>query len=77
MLDDIHMAWGSPQSLPVAAQTGLKPFVIAQKPLDQYVPELEQYDRIRAEAGFAPVRPKIVVWVYCSETPAQLVGAGS
>lgn len=70
VLDDVHMAWGSPQSLPVAAQTGLKPFVIPQKPLNEYVPELEQYDRLRAEAGYAPARPKIVVWVYCSDKPA-------
>lgn len=70
VLDDIHMAWGSPQSLPAAARMGLKPFVIPQKPLHEYVPELEQYDVIRAESGFEPVRPKVVVWVYCSETPA-------
>jgi alkanesulfonate monooxygenase SsuD/methylene tetrahydromethanopterin reductase-like flavin-dependent oxidoreductase (luciferase family) len=69
-LEDVHMAWGSPQSLPIAAQMGLKPFVIPQRPLPEYVPELEQYDALRAEAGFAPVRPKIVVWVHCSESSA-------
>jgi alkanesulfonate monooxygenase SsuD/methylene tetrahydromethanopterin reductase-like flavin-dependent oxidoreductase (luciferase family) len=71
VLDDMHMAWGSPQSLPQAAKMGLKPFVIPQKPLNDYVPELEEYDRLRAECGFEPVRPKVVVWVYCSSTPAS------
>lgn len=70
VLDDVHMAWGSPQSLPAAARMGLKPFVIPQKALNEYVTELEDYDRIRSECGFEPVRPKVVLWVHCTETPA-------
>ncbi len=65
--DNICCAWGSPQTVPIAAANGLRPMVIPSKPFEDYVPELEEFARIRAEKGIEPSGPIVALWVYCAE----------
>ncbi|GAA4232783.1 alkanesulfonate monooxygenase SsuD/methylene tetrahydromethanopterin reductase-like flavin-dependent oxidoreductase (luciferase family) [Streptosporangium album] len=67
IVDNMCCAWGSPQSVAVAAANGLKALVIPNKPVDEYATELTEYAKIRAENGFAPTRPTLVLWAYCDE----------
>jgi alkanesulfonate monooxygenase SsuD/methylene tetrahydromethanopterin reductase-like flavin-dependent oxidoreductase (luciferase family) len=65
---DMRMAWGSPGSIPVGAEAGLKPMLVPQRPWSAYVPELAQYNKLTREAGFAAAGPIICLWMYCAET---------
>jgi alkanesulfonate monooxygenase SsuD/methylene tetrahydromethanopterin reductase-like flavin-dependent oxidoreductase (luciferase family) len=67
IVDNMSCAWGSPQSVAIAAANGLKALVIPQKPMEEYGAELDEYAKIRAENGFAPTQPAVVVWAYCDD----------
>lgn len=71
LLENLYGAWGSPPSAPIAAELGLKPFLIPQKPFKDYTAEMDEFAKVRADSGYAPAQPMIVVWVYCAETEAQ------
>lgn len=72
LLDNIYIAWGSPQSMPVAAHENAKPLFIPQRSWDDHRKELAEYNRIRVEEhGWQPERPTTVCWVYCAETNAE------
>lgn len=68
LVEDMYCAWGSAQTIPIAAEAGLKPLVIAQKGWEEYVPDLAQYGDRRAAKGYGPARPIICLTVYCAET---------
>jgi alkanesulfonate monooxygenase SsuD/methylene tetrahydromethanopterin reductase-like flavin-dependent oxidoreductase (luciferase family) len=68
IVENMHCAWGSPQSVPIAANLGLKPIVIPQKQWAEYSPELEVFAQTRDTLGLAPARPTIMVYMYCSPT---------
>jgi alkanesulfonate monooxygenase SsuD/methylene tetrahydromethanopterin reductase-like flavin-dependent oxidoreductase (luciferase family) len=67
VVDDLHCAWGSAQTIPIAAEAGLKPLVIPQKPLEAYVADLEEFARLRGETGHEAADPIIALSVYCAE----------
>ena len=72
LLDNLYIAWGSPSSMPVAANEGCKPLFIPQRLFEEHVLELGEYNRIRVEEhGWEPRRPTVVCWVYCNEDAAQ------
>ena len=72
LLDNLYIAWGSPSSMPVAANEGCKPLFIPQRLWEEHVRELGEYNRIRIEEhGWQPERPTVVCWVYCAESAAQ------
>lgn len=72
LLDNMYIAWGSPQSMPVAAHENCKPLFIPQRTWDEHRHELAEYNRIRVEEHhWAPERPTAVCWVYCAETDAE------
>ncbi len=72
LLDNLYIAWGSPSSMPVAANEGCKPLFIPQRLWEEHVRELGEYNRIRTEVhGWQPERPTVVCWVYCAEDAAQ------
>ncbi|MEU7814342.1 LLM class flavin-dependent oxidoreductase [Pseudonocardia sp. NPDC049154] len=62
--DDMHAAWGNPQTIPYAAELGLKPIIIPKKTWDEYAVELAEYGALRAQHGFEPVQPIIAVSCY-------------
>ncbi len=71
LLDNLYIAWGSPSSMPVAANEGCKPLFIPQRLWEEHVRELGEYNRIRTGHGWQPERPTVVCWVYCGEDGAQ------
>jgi alkanesulfonate monooxygenase SsuD/methylene tetrahydromethanopterin reductase-like flavin-dependent oxidoreductase (luciferase family) len=71
ILDNLHGAWGTPQSQPVVAATGLKPLIIPQRAWADYHGELANFAEIRAERGFARAKPIIIVWAYCAKTEPE------
>ena len=68
LAERMYCAWGSPQTIPIAAQTGLKALFIPQTSWEDYAKQMDRFARLRAEAGFAPANPTVVCWVYCAET---------
>jgi alkanesulfonate monooxygenase SsuD/methylene tetrahydromethanopterin reductase-like flavin-dependent oxidoreductase (luciferase family) len=72
LVEDMYIAWGSPQSMPVAAHENIKPLFIPQRSWDELRQEIAEYNRIRVEEhGWEPERPTSVCWVYCAETDAE------
>ncbi len=71
VLDDMLMAWGSAESLPIAANAGLKPMFIPQKSWADLADEIRQFNAIRAEHGWDPVGATAAVWMYCAPTRAE------
>lgn len=72
LADNLYIAWGSPQSMPVAAHEGIKPLFIPQRGWDAHREELAQYNQIRTEEhGWGTERPTAVCWVYCAETDSE------
>jgi alkanesulfonate monooxygenase SsuD/methylene tetrahydromethanopterin reductase-like flavin-dependent oxidoreductase (luciferase family) len=72
LLESMYIAWGSPQSMPVAAHENCKPLFIPQRLWEDHKNELGEYNRIRVEEhGWSPERPTVVCWVYCAETDAE------
>jgi alkanesulfonate monooxygenase SsuD/methylene tetrahydromethanopterin reductase-like flavin-dependent oxidoreductase (luciferase family) len=71
LVDSFLMAWGSPESLPIAAHAGLKPILIPQRSWAEYARELERFNAIRAEHNWAPVHATAAVWLYCASSRAE------
>jgi hypothetical protein len=67
MLDFMYMSWGSPTSVPVAAENNLKPLVIPQKEWQVHVGEMEVYNQIRADMGWEPAQPVVLTACYVHE----------
>jgi alkanesulfonate monooxygenase SsuD/methylene tetrahydromethanopterin reductase-like flavin-dependent oxidoreductase (luciferase family) len=68
ILNDLYVAWGSLGSVRPVASTGLKPLIIPTKGWDQYHDEIAQFEATRAQGGYEPARPILVMCVYCAET---------
>jgi alkanesulfonate monooxygenase SsuD/methylene tetrahydromethanopterin reductase-like flavin-dependent oxidoreductase (luciferase family) len=73
LIDDLCFSWGSPNSAPIGAGYGLRPMIIPQKPLPDYHKDLSDFASARAQAGYAPARPRIHMHLFCdpSEQRAQ------
>ncbi|MSQ11489.1 MAG: LLM class flavin-dependent oxidoreductase [Dehalococcoidia bacterium] len=68
LTERMYCAWGSPETLPLAADAGLGLLIIPQKPWEDYLPEMAQYNAIRKQKGLKSRPPIAVCWVYCDET---------
>ena len=74
LVDRLYGAWGSPPSIRVVAEAGIKPFLNPQKPLGDYDKDLIEFRKIREEEqGLPPVPPTIVLFGYCAETQEQAI----
>lgn len=71
LLSQIYCAWGSPSSMPIAANAGLRPLFVPARAWVDYRGELASFNRIRAEHGWEPERATVVCWVYCAETQEE------
>ena len=67
LVENMYMAWGSPASIAIAAENGLRPLVVPQKQWQVHVDEMVEYNRIRAEVGFEPASPVVLLGVYVHE----------
>jgi len=68
LLENMYCAWGSPQTIPIAAKAGLKALFIPQTTWAEYAQQVKQFNDLRRGHGFGPSRPTICFWVYCAET---------
>jgi alkanesulfonate monooxygenase SsuD/methylene tetrahydromethanopterin reductase-like flavin-dependent oxidoreductase (luciferase family) len=71
LLERMYCSWGSPQTLPIAANAGLGMLFIPMKPWEAYRQDMEDFNAIRAANGWPPLQPIVVCWVYCAEDPAE------
>jgi len=71
LLDRMYCAWGSPETVPLAANAGLAPLFIPQKSWEEIAAEVVLFNSVRADNGWEPQQPTIVCWVYCAETDEQ------
>jgi alkanesulfonate monooxygenase SsuD/methylene tetrahydromethanopterin reductase-like flavin-dependent oxidoreductase (luciferase family) len=76
LLSDMHMAWGSPTSVAVAAENGLKPLVIPQKQWQTHVDEMREYNRIMESLGRAPGQPVVLLAVYVDNDAGKAAELG-
>lgn len=68
LLSQLYCAWGSPTSMPIAANAGLRPLFVPARSWEDYQGELGEFNRIRVDNGWEPERPTLVCWIYCAET---------
>jgi alkanesulfonate monooxygenase SsuD/methylene tetrahydromethanopterin reductase-like flavin-dependent oxidoreductase (luciferase family) len=68
LLNRFYGSWGSPSSIPIIAECGLRPLFIPQAPWDVLSRQLDQFAEIRTSLGLEPAPPTVAVWVYCAET---------
>ena len=69
--DNMLMAWGSPESLPIAANAGLKPLFIPQRTWQDYANQVREFNAIRASHGWSPVGATTAVWMYCAPSRSE------
>jgi alkanesulfonate monooxygenase SsuD/methylene tetrahydromethanopterin reductase-like flavin-dependent oxidoreductase (luciferase family) len=62
----MYCAWGSPETIPIAANAGLGALFIPQKGWEEIGQEVVTYNDLRAQRGLAAQQPIVVCWVYCS-----------
>ena len=71
LVDRMYCAWGSPETIPIAANAGLGPLFIPQKSWEEIGEEVVAFNDIRAQRGWEPQEPVVVCWVYCSADPDE------
>lgn len=71
ILDNMKAAWASAESLPLAANAGLGLLLTNQRSWQEYRQEVIDFNRIRAERGWAPVQPTVTVRAACFEDEAE------
>ena len=59
LIENMYCVWGSPQTIPIAAQTGLKALFIPQTTWEDYAQQMARFRDLRADAGFAPAHPTV------------------
>jgi alkanesulfonate monooxygenase SsuD/methylene tetrahydromethanopterin reductase-like flavin-dependent oxidoreductase (luciferase family) len=69
--ENMLMAWGSPESLPIAANAGLKPLFIPQRTWHEYAAQVREFNAIRASHGWAPVGATAAVWMYVAPSRSE------
>src|SRR5581483_1889924 len=67
----MYAAAVSPSSIEIMASAGLGMLVIPQKTWEEHAQDLATFNDVRARRGLAPVRSKVIVFVYCSESAAD------
>lgn len=68
LLDHLYGSWGSPSSIPVVAETGLKALFIPQIEWSMLADQMQQYNAIRATRQLPAMRPTAAFWMYCAPT---------
>ncbi|MEA3213885.1 MAG: hypothetical protein QOJ19_41 [Acidimicrobiia bacterium] len=66
LTDRMYCAWGSPETIPIAANAGLGPLFVPQKSWEEIGEEVVAFNDIRAQQGWEPQEPIVVCWVYCT-----------
>ncbi|HEX7759177.1 MAG TPA: LLM class flavin-dependent oxidoreductase [Caulobacteraceae bacterium] len=61
----------TPESLEILSRRGLVPLFVGNKPIEDAGKEVKQVNIFRAEEGYAPCQPKNVMFMFCSNNPAD------
>ena len=71
LVNSMRAAWISPETLEIAANAGLGMLFTNSKQWDQYQDDVKRFNEIRAERGWAPMQPTVVVNVACFDTEQE------
>lgn len=71
LTERMFCAWGTPSSMPMAANSGLGALFIPQKTWEEYAEDMRGFNEVRAKNGWAPMKPVVATWVYCHEDPDE------
>ena len=71
IVDDLKVAWVSPETLHIAAEAGLGALMTNQKSWDEYREDLRNFNAARGEHGWDPVQPTVVVDLACLDTEEE------
>lgn len=67
----MRVAWTSSETLPITANAGLGMLMTNQKSWEEYREDVRGFNAVRAEKGWAPTQPTVVVHVACFDTEAE------
>ncbi len=68
LLEGMRVAWTSPQTLPITARAGLGMLMTNQKSWEEYRQDVRDFNAVRAELGWRPIQPTVVVNVACFDS---------
>lgn len=68
LIDNLIVAWISPETLRIAAEADLGMLFTNQKSWKEYRADLHEFNAIRAERGWSPRQPTVVVNMVCTAT---------
>ena len=71
LLAGMRVAWTSRETLPIAANAGLGMLMTNQKSWEEYREDVRGFNAVRAERGWAPIQPTVVVHVACFDTEEE------
>lgn len=71
LLESMRVAWTSPQTLPITANSGLGMLMTNQKSWEEYRKDVQDFNAVRAEKGWGPIQPTVVVNVSCFDTEGE------
>ena len=71
LLERMYCAWGSPETVEIAARAELGPLFIPQKSWEEIAGEMRMFNGYREEMGLPPHRPIVVCWAYCGESEQE------
>ncbi len=66
LVDRMYCAWGSPETIPIAANAGLGALFVPQKGWEEIGQEVVTFNDLRTKRGLSRAQPIVVCWVYCS-----------
>ncbi len=71
LLAGMRVAWTSPQTLPITANSGLGMLMTNQKSWEEYQKDVAEFNDVRATKGWGPTQPTVVINVSCFDTEAE------
>ena len=71
LVDRFLIAGNSPETIEIAGRERLGLLLLNHKPWDGYGEEVGRYNEVRAQHGFPPARPTVVVNAVCAETEEE------
>ncbi len=71
IMDDMKVAWTSPDTLPIAANAGLGILMTNQKSWDAYGADVAAFNQIRVGNGKTPTQPVVNVRAVCLDTSEE------
>jgi len=72
--DNLVCAAGSPETMKIIANAGVKPMIVPNADLETSLAGLRTYVDMRHEAGDGPVDTRLAVWTYVAETEEEARG---